>query len=108
MIASGACTGLVDDHLRFEGLDCAPVADFDLLRAAHDAATACRLDVATRVGLLLSSDSFHSPRPELTSWMAEYGVLAVEMEATVLYTLAAQHRRRVLPVCTVSDHIVSG
>jgi purine-nucleoside phosphorylase len=40
--------------------------------------------------------------------MAEYGVLAVEMEASALYTLAAQARRRALAVCTVSDHIVTG
>ena len=40
--------------------------------------------------------------------MAEYGVLAVEMEASALYTLAAQHRRRALAICTVSDHIVTG
>jgi purine-nucleoside phosphorylase len=38
----------------------------------------------------------------------EYGVLAVEMEASALYTLAAQFRARALAVCTVSDHIVTG
>jgi purine-nucleoside phosphorylase len=38
----------------------------------------------------------------------EYGVLAVEMEASALYTLAAKHGRRALAVCTVSDHIVTG
>jgi purine-nucleoside phosphorylase len=108
VIASGACTDSSMNHLRFEGLDYAPVADFDLLRAAYDAATARRLDVATRVGLLFSSDSFYGPRPELTSRMVEYGVLAVEMEASALYTLAAQHHSRALAVCTVSDHIVTG
>jgi purine-nucleoside phosphorylase len=40
--------------------------------------------------------------------MAEYGVLAVEMEASALYTLAAKFGRRALAVCTVSDHIVTG
>jgi purine-nucleoside phosphorylase len=40
--------------------------------------------------------------------MAEYGVLAVEMEASALYTLAAQYRRRALAICTVSDHILTG
>jgi purine-nucleoside phosphorylase len=35
-------------------------------------------------------------------------VLAVEMEASALYTLAAQHQARALAVCTVSDHIVTG
>lgn len=107
VIASGACTDSSMNRIRFEGLDYAPVADFELLRAAYDAALARELH-RTRVGLLMSSDSFYHPRPELTARMVEYGVLAVEMEASALYTLAAQHRRRALAVCTVSDQIVTG
>ena len=107
VIASGACTDSSMNRIRFEGLDYAPVADFELLRAAYDAATAAP-DVRALVGLLLSSDSFYSPRPELTSRMAEYGALAVEMEASALYTLAAQYGRRALAICTVSDHILTG
>ena len=40
--------------------------------------------------------------------MVEHGVLAVEMEASALYTLAAKYGRRALAICTVSDHIVTG
>ena len=40
--------------------------------------------------------------------MAEYGVLAVEMEASALYTLAAKYGRQALAICTVSDHILTG
>jgi purine-nucleoside phosphorylase len=108
VIASGACTDSAMNRVRFEGLDYAPVADYHLLRGAHDAATARGLAEATRVGLILSSDSFYNPRPELTGRMVEYGVLAVEMEASALYTLAAGYRRRALAICTVSDHIVTG
>ena len=108
VIASGACTDSSMNRVRFEGLDYAPVADYALLRAAHDAAVAREPTVTSRVGLIMSSDSFYSPRPELTSRMAEYGVLAVEMEASALYTIAAQHRCRALAICTVSDHIVTG
>jgi purine-nucleoside phosphorylase len=106
VIASGACTDSSMNRIRFEGLDYAPVADFDLLRAAYDASR--RRDVAAKVGLIFSSDSFYSPRPELVTRMVDYGVLAVEMEASALYTLAAQHHARALAVCTVSDHIVRG
>jgi purine-nucleoside phosphorylase len=94
------------NRIRFEGLDYAPVADFDLLRAAYDASR--ERDLPAKVGLLFSGDSFYSPRPELTTRMVDYGVLAVEMEASALYTLAAQHRARALAICTVSDHIVRG
>ena len=107
VIASGACTDSSLNRLRFHGLDYAAVADFGLLRAAHDAA-AERDDVTAHVGLLFSGDSFYSPRPELMKPMVEHGVLAVEMEACGLYTLAASYARKALAICTVSDHIVTG
>ena len=40
--------------------------------------------------------------------MVEHGALAVEMEASALYTLAARHGGRALTICTVSDHVVTG
>ena len=58
--------------------------------------------------MIFSGDSFYNPRPELVSRMVDYGVLAVEMEASALYTLAARHKARALAICTVSDHIVTG
>ena len=102
VIASGACTDSSMNRIAFEGLDYAPVADFSLLREAAAAAP------EAHVGLIFSSDSFYAARPELISRMVDYGVLAVEMEASALYTLAAKWRRRALAICTVSDHIVTG
>ncbi len=107
VIASGACTDSSMNRLRFHGLDYAPVADFALLRAAHDAAVS-RDDVTAHVGLIFSGDTFYTPRPELMEPMVAHGVLAVEMEASALYTLAASYRRQALAICTVSDHIVTG
>ena len=108
VLASGACTDSSMNRIRFEGLDYAPVADFGLLRAAYDAAVSQDRPANVRVGLLMSTDSFYSPRPELVSRMVDYGVLAVEMEASALYTIAASFGGRALTVCTVSDHIVTG
>jgi purine-nucleoside phosphorylase len=102
VIASGACTDSSMNRITFEGLDYAPVADFGLLRDAAAAAP------EAHVGLILSGDSFYPSRPELTARMAEYGALAIEMEASALYTLAAKHGRKALAICTVSDHIVTG
>ena len=102
VIASGACTDSSMNRIAFEGLDYAPVADFTLLREAAAAAP------EAHVGLIFSSDSFYAARPELVSRMVGYGVLAVEMEASALYTLAAKHGARALAICTVSDHIVTG
>jgi purine-nucleoside phosphorylase len=108
VIASGAYTDSSMNTIRFEGLDYAPVADFGLLRSAYDEALDRAMPVKTHVGLLFSSDSFYHPRPELTSRLVEYGALAVEMEASALYTLAAKFKARALAICTVSDHIVTG
>ncbi|MGA8257125.1 MAG: purine-nucleoside phosphorylase [Nocardioides sp.] len=105
VIASGACTDSGMNRITFEGLDYAPVADFGLLRAAADAA---ETRGGAHVGLIFSSDSFYASRPELTARMVDYGALAVEMETSALYTLAAKHGRRALAICTVSDHIVTG
>ncbi len=40
--------------------------------------------------------------------LGDYGVLAVEMETTALYTLAAKYGVNALSVLTVSDHIFTG
>jgi purine-nucleoside phosphorylase len=108
VIASGACTDSSMNRITFEGLDYAPVADFGLLRGAAAAAEHLPAERPVHVGLLFSSDSFYASRPELIQRMVEYGVLAVEMEASALYTLAAGHGRRALAICTVSDHVVTG
>ena len=105
VIASGACTDSSMNRIRFEGLDYAPVASWPLLSRAA-AAAGDRDDV--HVGLIYSSDSFYPARPELVARMVEFGVLAVEMEVSALYTIAAGHGRQALAVCTISDHVVTG
>ncbi len=106
VLAMSAATDSSMNRLRFHGLDFAPTADFWLLRAAHDAATARAIKPA--IGQILSTDTFYSPRPELVDLLAEHGVLAIEMEASALYTLAAAFGRRALAINTVSDHLRTG
>jgi purine-nucleoside phosphorylase len=105
--AIGASTDSAVNRQRFDGvIDYAPVADFGLLRGAVDAAAARGIDV--KVGQVLSADVFYSDRPDLPARLADYGVLAVEMEAAALYTLAAKFDARALALLTVSDHITRG
>jgi purine-nucleoside phosphorylase len=84
----------------------APCADWGLLRAAVAAADAT--GTKTHVGGIYSSDVFYSERPDLDAQMVRHGILAVEMEAAELYTLAARHGRRALAILTVSDHLQTG
>ena len=86
-------------------LNYAPCADWELLRRAVDAAQS--QDVTTHVGSIYSSDTFYDERADLTEQLIRHGVLAVEMEAAELYTLAARYGVRALAVLTVSDHVVT-
>ena len=105
--ASGSCTDSAMNRMRFSGLiDYAPVANFFLLRAAVDAAE--RRGIEMHVGPILAADAFYTDRPDLYDALADYGVLAVEMESAALYTIAARFKARALTLLTVSDHIKTG
>ncbi|NSX53189.1 purine-nucleoside phosphorylase [Parasulfitobacter algicola] len=90
----------------FKEINFAPCADWALLKNA--AMVAENRDVATHVGGIYSSDVFYDERPDLNEQMTRHGILAVEMEAAELYTLAARYGRRALAVLTVSDHLLTG
>ncbi|GGL05389.1 purine-nucleoside phosphorylase [Mangrovihabitans endophyticus] len=104
LAAIGSATDSNMNRARFDGLiDYAPVADFGLLRTAVDVAE--RRGVAMRVGPILAADAFYTDRPDLYDALAQYGVLAVEMESAAIYTTAARYGARALTILTVSDHI---
>ncbi|WP_147127038.1 purine-nucleoside phosphorylase [Shimia ponticola] len=89
----------------FKELNFAPCADYGLLSAAHSAAAAKGL--TPHVGGIYSSDVFYDERPDLNEQMIRHGILAVEMEAAELYTLAARYGCRALAVLTISDHLLT-
>ncbi|MCH2163171.1 MAG: purine-nucleoside phosphorylase [Marinovum sp.] len=106
IIAMTASTLSTPSRSIFKELSYAPCADWELLRAAASAAE--QLQVATHVGGIYSSDVFYDERPDLNEQMTRHGILAVEMEAAELYTVAARHGARALAILTVSDHLVTG
>ena len=87
------------------GIDFAPTANFDLLYKAYNAGKEAGLNL--KVGNIFTADMFYSDEQQYEK-LAKYGVLAVEMESTALYTLAAKFGRQALSVLTVSDHILTG
>lgn len=106
VMAMTASTDSAINRLRFGGMDYAPAADFRLLRDA--CALAESRGLPWHAGAILSSDTFYQDDTEAWKHWADFGILAVEMEAAVLYTLAAQFRARALAICTVSDSLVTG
>jgi purine-nucleoside phosphorylase len=106
VLAMTASTDSAMNRVRFESFDYAPAADFFLLRRAYDLAVARSLPV--HVGPIAAIDSFYSEVPAQLLRLADYGVLAVEMETAVMYTLAAKFGARALTILTVGDHVVTG
>jgi len=106
VLAVTASTNSSINRLRFGGMDYAPAASFDLLLKAHEVAQARGARVCA--GGILSSDTFYTDDPEAWKLWAAYGVLAVEMETSQLYTLAAKFGVRALSILTVSDSLATG
>ena len=106
VLAMAASTDSHINRLRFDGMDFAPTASFDLLLKAYEAAGALGIDV--HVGGVFSSDTFYGD--DLESWKkwAAFGLLVCEMETSGLYTLAAKFNVRALSVLTVSDSLATG
>jgi len=126
LIRVGTCGGLLDDvnvhdiilaqaattdsqmnRLVFDHIDYAPIADFDLLQNAYD--MSLQKDVNLHIGNVFTTDFFYQHDPkQIHRLLRQFQVLAIEMETTALYTLAAKFNRRALSILTVSDHVITG
>ena len=106
ILAMTSSTNSAINKIRFNGLDYAPTASFPLLKKAYDVAMQNNIDV--KVGNILSNDTFYADDPDGWKHWADYGVLAIEMETTALYTLAAKFKVNALTILTVSDSLVTG
>jgi len=82
----------------------APTAAWELVHGSVHAAK--ELGKPVRVGSIASSDTFYDPDPERHRRWSERGVLAVEMEAAVLFTVAALRKVQAGCLLTVSDVVV--
>ena len=84
----------------------APTASWELVHGAVHAAK--DLGKAVRVGPIVSSNVFYDPDGGRAGRWSERGVLAVEMEAAVLFTLGALRKIQTGCLLTVSDIVVEG
>jgi DeoD family purine-nucleoside phosphorylase len=83
-----------------------PTASWSLLHEAVHVARHSGTEV--KVGPIVSSDLFYNPDPgQYGRWSAR-GVLAVEMEAAALFTVAALKGVEAACLLTVSDMIIDG
>ncbi len=106
VIAMSASTDASFNKLRFSGMDYAATADYNLLEKA--VALAKQQKCTYHVGKILSSDIFYADNPDSWKIWADFGVLAVEMEAAALYTIAAKFGVQALTLLTISDSMIDG
>lgn len=105
ILAMSASTDSSMNKIRFNNMDFAPTASFSLLLKAYN--NAVKEDIPVKVGNILSTDTFYGDNPDDWKHWAEFGVLAVEMEAAALYTLAAKYKVNALAILTVSDSLIT-
>lgn len=107
ILAQGATTDSQQNKLIFDHINYSPIADFNLLKTAYDVGTNKGLNL--QVGNVFTSDTFYRDNAkEVNALLAQYKVMAIEMESSALYTLAAKYNRQALSILTVSDHVITG
>ena len=85
------------------GVPYAPAAHFDIVHAAYHAGESA--GHRTFVGPIVSSDLFYDTVEDPAELWGNLGVLAVEMEASAIFTIAAMRGVRAGCLLTVSDTI---
>jgi DeoD family purine-nucleoside phosphorylase len=95
VVAAGALPG--DGASRALGADGVVAPDLELLAALRAAAP------GARAGLVVSSDLFYDPDPGRAAGWAAAGAVAIEMEAAVIFTIAARRGARAGCLLAVSD-----
>lgn len=101
--AAAAADGTVSSLTR--GVPYAPAPHFDLVHAAHHAAETGAPNRRKFFGPIVSSDLFYDPTEDPQALWSSLGVLAVEMEAAAIFTIAAMRGVRAGCLLTVSDTI---
>jgi len=81
-----------------------PTGDWDLLHGVVHAAK--ELGEKVHVGPIVSTDVFYDPDPERHVRWSRRGLLAVEMEAAALFTIAALRGVQASCLLTVSDTVL--
>lgn len=93
------------NSLYFKGMHYAATADFDLLLKAYQIAK--DLKINTLQGSIFSTNSFYDDNPNRWDIWKKQGILGVEMESQILYTLAKRFDTKALSIVTVSDNIIT-
>ncbi|MDF0479809.1 purine-nucleoside phosphorylase [Vagococcus sp. PNs007] len=106
VLAQAAATTSAIVRNDFPKHDFPQIANFDLLMKSYMVAKDKGFNV--HVGNVLSDDVFYKDSLDDIFKLGEHGVLAVEMEAAIIYYVAAKYGVQALSLMTVSDHMITG
>lgn len=107
VILAMSASGDADANLLyFDGMHYAATADFDLLLEAYNIAT--KLNIKVQPGSVFSSNTFYDNVPNRWDKWQKHGILGVDMETQILFTLAKRFDVKALSILTVSDNILTG
>jgi uridine phosphorylase len=91
---------------RYEADTVPAVPDYDVLSALVDGAEANGEDV--HVGPVATDDAFYAETDEYVEAWEDAGLLAVEMEAAAIFSLARRKGMAAGAICTVDGNLVEG
>jgi purine-nucleoside phosphorylase len=101
VIATASCPLDGTTRAYMDGEAYAPAASFTVVRALVDAAE--KLGLPYHTGLVATEDAFYHPEPGHAEKWSARGVLAFEMEASALFTIAAMRGAAAGCILTVSN-----
>lgn len=103
ILVNAASTGSRSNRLRFADYDYAAVPDFELLMRCWN--TAKTLNTNVKVGGIFTNDFFYNDPDNLMPALQKMNILALDMESSALFAIAAEHRVKAMSILTVSDHM---
>lgn len=105
ILAEAAYTDSSTHLLNHTSMDLASSGALDLLQQAKEAA----LDhsIITHHGIIFSTDTFYAEDMNRWDSWIKRGVLGIEMETSILYSLAAKNNIKALSILTVSDNLIT-
>ena len=106
LLAQSGSTDSRFNRMQFGGHDLSTCADFTLLRAAADAASA--QGMPARLAHVFSTDCFYDGDPQLLAHLRRHRIHGIEMETAGLYGLAMREGFAALAILAISDHLDSG
>ncbi|MDX5346846.1 MAG: purine-nucleoside phosphorylase [Hymenobacteraceae bacterium] len=105
ILAEAAFTDSGTNLLFNKSADFVPEASTAMLHQAQEKAK--QLGIAAITGKIFSTDIFYSDEVNRWEKWISKGVLAVEMETSIIYTMAAKYNIEALSILSVSDNVIT-